>query len=187
MNRGPGGKQPTMRDTIIPGTGQPQSMNFPADYSGVDADGVSLAGKPKGMEQVLRERGLLSVLEAKHGKKVVGVCSTCKLSQAAREKAIKEAKSKEDEIDGSGVPSLGDRGVSQMEDLDLERETDCCMQRLLSLQQDFREEKPLLQLIIEKAGHKCLFLPKFHCELNPIEMVWGQMKRRKYFFLPHTL
>ncbi|KAJ6617726.1 hypothetical protein B0H10DRAFT_2434264 [Mycena sp. CBHHK59/15] len=56
------------------------------------------------------------------------------------------------------------------DDDDLGRATDCCMQRVLSLQQDFREEKPLLQLIIEKAGHKCLFLPKFHCELNPIEM-----------------
>jgi hypothetical protein len=53
------------------------------------------------------------------------------------------------------------------------------MQRVLSLQSDFVNEKPLLQLMIEKAGHKCLFLPKFHCELNPIEMVWGQMKRSK--------
>lgn len=182
MNRGPGGKQPRMRDTVIPATGQPQSMNFPDDYDGVDSDNVSLAGKQKGMEQVLRERGLLSVLEVKHGRKVVGVCSTCKLSQAAREKAMKDAKSKEDEIEGSGIGNLGARGVSEMEEADLERESDCCMQRLLSLQQDFRDEKPLLQLIIEKAGHKCLFLPKFHCELNPIEMVWGQLKRRESCF-----
>ncbi|KAF8219024.1 hypothetical protein L208DRAFT_1344432 [Tricholoma matsutake] len=51
------------------------------------------------------------------------------------------------------------------------------MQCVLSLQPDFRAEKPLLQLVIEKAGHKCFFLPKFHCELNPIEMVWGQAKQ----------
>jgi hypothetical protein len=48
---------------------------------------------------------------------------------------------------------------------------------VLSLQPDFANEKPLLQLVIEKAGHVCLFLPMFHCELNPIEMVWGQTKR----------
>jgi hypothetical protein len=181
MNRGTGGKQPKMRDTTIPSTGQPQTMNFPADYRGKDASGASLAGQPKGMEQVLRERGLLQALEAKHGsgRKLLGVCSTCKLSQAAREKALKDAKSKEDEIEGSGLGNLGTRGVSEMDDNDLGRATDCCMQRVLSLQQDFREEKPLLQLIIEKAGHKCLFLPKFHCELNPIEMVWSQLKRRE--------
>ena len=51
------------------------------------------------------------------------------------------------------------------------------MQCVLFLQPDFVNEKPLLQLVIEKAGHKCLFHPKFHCELNPIEMVWGQTKR----------
>ncbi|KAF9456284.1 hypothetical protein BDZ94DRAFT_1178041, partial [Collybia nuda] len=27
-------------------------------------------------------------------------------------------------------------------------------------------------------NNKCFFLPNFHCELNPIEMVWGQAKRR---------
>ncbi|CAK5269391.1 unnamed protein product, partial [Mycena citricolor] len=42
---------------------------------------------------------------------------------------------------------------------------------------DFLAEKPLFQVIIEKEGHKCFFLPKFHCELNPIEMVWGQAKQ----------
>lgn len=36
----------------------------------------------------------------------------------------------------------------------------------------FIDEKPLLQIIIEKAGHKCYSLPKFHCELNPIEVGW---------------
>src|SRR6266404_1579850 len=26
-------------------------------------------------------------------------------------------------------------------------------------------------------GHLCLFLPKFHCELNPIEYSWGMVKK----------
>ncbi|KAF9494269.1 hypothetical protein BDN71DRAFT_1393551 [Pleurotus eryngii] len=51
------------------------------------------------------------------------------------------------------------------------------MQHVLSLQSDFHNEKPLLQLIIKQAGHKCVFLPKFHCNLNPIEMVWSQLKQ----------
>ena len=29
----------------------------------------------------------------------------------------------------------------------------------------------MLETLIKKAGHECIFLPKFHCELNPIEMV----------------
>jgi transposase len=37
----------------------------------------------------------------------------------------------------------------------------------------------LLQTLIEAAGHKCYFLPKFHCELNPIEMQWGWAKGRE--------
>jgi hypothetical protein len=69
-----------MRDTIIPLTGQPQSMVFPSDYGGVNKDGNSLTGRPEGMEEVMRECGFLRGLELKHGNKVVGICGTCKLS-----------------------------------------------------------------------------------------------------------
>lgn len=54
----------------------------------------------------------------------------------------------------------------------------CCMWKVLLEQTDFLTEKPLLQIVIEAAGHKCYFLPKFHCELNPIEMYWGWVKNR---------
>ena len=47
----------------------------------------------------------------------------------------------------------------------------CCMACLLSKQEDFTNQISRLEIVITKAGHKCLFLPKFHCELNPIEMV----------------
>jgi len=183
MNRYPGGKQPRMRDTVIPGTDQVQSMVFPDDHKGVDKDGEPVAGKPKGMEQVLAERGLLSVLEAaakSRGGKVVGVCKLCRASQAERERVAREAKSRQAEIEGLEPGCLARFGVSKLDERDGNRPVDCCMQRLLSLQDDFRSEKPLLQLIIEGAGHTCLFLPKFHCELNPIELVWGQAKRRKF-------
>lgn len=59
---------------------------------------------------------------------------------------------------------------------------DCCWSKILSLQSDFANEKPLLKRIIEEAGHVCLFLPKFHCELNPIELFWSFIKNRKSNF-----
>ena len=121
MNHGPGGKQPLMHGTTIPANGKPQSMVFPDGYSGVDKDGISLASRPKGMEQVLCERGLLSVLEKKHGSKLVSVCSDCKKSQVAHDTALKEAKSKEDKIEGSGIAGLNSHGAAldeEAEDLD---------------------------------------------------------------------
>jgi hypothetical protein len=46
---------------------------------------------------------------------------------------------------------------------------------------DFLEKKPKIVKIIEAARHLVMFLPKFHCELSPIELVWSmiQMQFRK--------
>jgi hypothetical protein len=49
---------------------------------------------------------------------------------------------------------------------------DCCMAQLLSKQDDFQNQESLLEQTIKARGHYCVFLPKFHCELNPIEMVY---------------
>ena len=35
--------------------------------------------------------------------------------------------------------------------------------------QDFADRTTILEQEIESLGHICLYLPKFHCELNPIE------------------
>ena len=48
---------------------------------------------------------------------------------------------------------------------------DCCMARLLGKQDDFVNQVSMLETVIKEVGHECIFLPKFHCELNPIEMV----------------
>ena len=53
----------------------------------------------------------------------------------------------------------------------------CCARHVLAAQEDFCNQKPLLQEIIEGLGHKVIFYPKFHCELNYIEMYWGAAKR----------
>jgi hypothetical protein len=55
--------------------------------------------------------------------------------------------------------------------------TSCCMAHLLSKQDDFYLQESLLEQKIKAKGHLCVFLPKFHCELNLIEMVC--------FFLHH--
>ena len=49
-------------------------------------------------------------------------------------------------------------------------QTDCCARRIIFLQPDFIGEQGLLEKIVEEAGHKIIFYPKFHCELNFIEM-----------------
>jgi hypothetical protein len=49
------------------------------------------------------------------------------------------------------------------------------------LQPDFEEQKSLVQETIEAAGHLCIFLLKFYCELNfivrIIEFFWGAVKK----------
>ena len=51
------------------------------------------------------------------------------------------------------------------------------MRIVLSNHDDFKHEKTNVEHYVESRGHIALFLPKFHCELNPIERVWGQSKR----------
>lgn len=60
--------------------------------------------------------------------------------------------------------------------VDAERR-DCCARRIMVLQPDFLSQRPLLQEVIEERGHQVIFYPKFHCELNFIEMYWGAVKR----------
>jgi hypothetical protein len=55
-------------------------------------------------------------------------------------------------------------------------ETACCAKRILKLQPDFKGQKSFVQEVIEAAGHLCIILPKFHCELNFIEYFWGAVK-----------
>jgi len=51
------------------------------------------------------------------------------------------------------------------------------LKRILERELDFQEQKSLVQEVIEAAGHLCIFLPKFHCELNFIEFFWGLVKK----------
>ena len=55
--------------------------------------------------------------------------------------------------------------------------TECCYRRILHNQPDFINVKSHLEEICEAEGFRVIFLPKFHCELNPIEQCWGYAKR----------
>ena len=61
------------------------------------------------------------------------------------------------------------------------------MKIVLSLHDDFRTEKTLVEKFLIDEGHKVMFLPKFHCELNPIERVWGQAKCYSWQYTNYTL
>lgn len=180
MNVRPGGKQRKMHSTRIPDSnphphlrGKEQSMvfdeNLPPNHKYYNH-----RGQARGMRVVLEERGLWDLLKAVNGSKdLPGDCKECQMTQKAKQKRAEEDASRmagqdepeetDDDLDARYIPAA--TGAH------------CCMRKVISEQDDFLNEKPLLQIIIEQAGHKCYFLPKFHCELNPIEMYWGWVKK----------
>lgn len=109
MNVGSGGKQPRMHDTVIPTEnpspelrGQPQSMVF-------DSAHAEYPNSPKGMEVVLKERGLWDQLvSASKKKRPVGRCKICKANAVEREKALALAQAALAE-DPDAFASLGER------------------------------------------------------------------------------
>jgi hypothetical protein len=185
MNVNSGGKQRVMRDTVIPLTnpppkpgqcdkrGMPQKMVYPDTHPDPE-----LRGKPKGMKVVLQEReSVWDELSSRCSGRVVGKCKICQKSQAKKDAerrvAAAEAMGQED--------TLSDKDISQAEEVEITPESEwCCMYRVLSLQEDFVSEKPRIQHYVESRGHICMFLPKFHCELNPIKLLWGYAKYREF-------
>jgi hypothetical protein len=136
MNLGPGGGQrktplPRMRNTFFGPDNTPQSMVFPRDHP-------KYPGEPKGIMQVLNERGLFNPALRLD-------CDNCQ-------------------------KKLSDDPGRHLR-------TDCCHRRVIATQPDFLAQRPAIQEVIENAGHLCDFYPKFHCELNYIEMFWGAAKR----------
>ncbi|KAF8589667.1 hypothetical protein K439DRAFT_1286553, partial [Ramaria rubella] len=162
MNVKLGGNQPVMHDTIIPDDcpipskcRTIQSMVFTA----AETSDPKLIGVPKGMP----------IIAAANKGQVIGTCHLCKLS------ATKHAKLEEDtrkQLEDDGKHTYIDEVTLGLQS----NHTDCCLSRALGSQKDFSHEKSMLETVIEAAGHKCVFLPKFHCELNPIEPIWGFAK-----------
>ncbi|CUA75192.1 Periplasmic nitrate reductase [Rhizoctonia solani] len=63
--------------------------------------------------------------------------------------------------------------------------TDCCCRRALLNQPDFESRDSNLEEAARELGTRVIFLPKYHCELNPIEQCWGFAKE-KYRKMPPT-
>lgn len=196
MNANPGGAQRHLRDTIIPlnnpppkpgrpdTRGQPQSMTYPSDFPD-----PTLQGKAKGLKAVLNERESVwdEMIAKNGGKRPVGKCKECKKSQAKKDAERKvaeaEAMGREDTLEDDDIVQAEE--VEEPEVAESPISDWCCCYRVLSLQEDFANEKPMIQHYIESRGHVCMFLPKFHCELNPIKMLWRFMKYRESFLSFH--
>ena len=142
-----------------------------------------LCGKPKGVRVVLKEQGVIwdILCEKLPNGKPISTCQQCKMSQVAKDAkawvaAAKAAGSDIEESEGS--LDILELALSEP----LPTSNWCCMSHMLACQSDLWNEKPLIQHYIEEHGHICLFLPKFHCELNLIEMVWGYAKYCEFIF-----
>src|SRR5260221_1510265 len=185
MNVNPGKKQRKLHDTVIPLSnpdpapgeedtcGQVQKMCFPDDHPNPE-----LRGQLKGMKVVLQERksvwDMYTAMCEERGARQVGKCGSCSKSQTFKDTEHRimfaEAAGQEDPASAEGMIAADPETPPAPKDIW------CCMHRILSSQDDFHTERPLIQSLIEDSGHVCLFLPRFHCELNPIEMLWGYRK-----------
>ena len=61
------------------------------------------------------------------------------------------------------------------------------MQAELASHSDFKDERTMIEHFLHGKGQGCIFLPKFHCELNPIERCWGQAKKYTRAHCNYTL
>jgi transposase len=50
--------------------------------------------------------------------------------------------------------------------------------RLVEEVEEIRDKKPMVEILAEEQGHRTLFLPVHHPELNPIELVWATAKNQ---------
>eukprot|EP00122_Pirum_gemmata_P016386 Pgem_evm2s15317 len=110
----------------------------------VNADG-SITRKQKGVEKVLKERGLYESVQDKKKHR----CNKKTKSNPHPQKIRKV----------------------------IGKTYNCCCYHTLMCQPDFMSGKSKIELLVEEQGDQAIFLPKFHCEINPIEKLWGFSKR----------
>jgi hypothetical protein len=127
-------------------------------------------GVQKGYTSILTERGIF--------KNNVGLpyldvqCKPCKTKQSWEERTI-EGGDVAEFVYPQNYCDEALRGQPYTGDLSGWK---CCARNILSHQPDFMEQKSWLEEVVHAAGFKLIFYPKYHCELNFIEMVWGFVK-----------
>ena len=47
---------------------------------------------------------------------------------------------------------------------------------LIVTRSDFCNQQPEIVKFLQTSEFECIFLPKLHCELNPVEKCWSQAK-----------
>lgn len=160
MNIGPGGAQSTMHDTIIPSSnpkglgGTPQSMQFPTILPNDDPN-KPFEGKPKGIRQILEERGLVTITQKPSkadpskttitvynsaGNKIVGQCKLCKEAKVRRPP----------DVTAPLVIDIASESEGE------EERMDCCMTQMLNQQEDFKNQKSMLEEVSTL----------FHCDIT---------------------
>ena len=194
MNLAHGGKVERMHPTVIPDDdlliplrlrGKAQAMVF--------EDGPNI-GQPKGVAQVLKERGLWDhylQLATREKRTMVLKCKGCKERSRRQTAQVRaDAMARENSAAGGvwfNVQANVDLNLASTavegSDSDVHLSEDsvgCCWSKILGAQSDFSGERNQLQQIIEGRGHVCVFLPKYHCECNPIEYYWAWVKSSQY-------
>lgn len=104
--------------------------------------------RPKGIKNVLSERG-----EWKEGMNLI--CNACT-----------DKKTEEQRIEMEEAGCFGGRTRKY-----------CCARYVMKNQPDFLAQREWLREVVEDAECKIMYYPKYHCELNYIEMVWAYIKQ----------
>ncbi|CAN0252689.1 unnamed protein product [Scytosiphon promiscuus] len=159
----------------------------------IEKDGPSsvLVGVPKGAEQLLKEMDLWQLQGEKKGP--VLCCKQCAGENRATRQAItafnRGGEGREQALERARVEQQNPAGVGAPTST-VERRR-CCVRKILSELTAFKGVLNKVEQMFKKAGHLCIFLPKYHPELNAIERYCGYLKYllrlHCEYSLPHML
>ncbi|CAB1106607.1 unnamed protein product [Ectocarpus sp. CCAP 1310/34] len=138
-----------------------------------------LIGVAKGMKEILEDMGLYKL--ASETKAPPLLCQRCKdEAKAKRDKSTmynKGGESRQQALEGEGDSDDSDEDSEEGGARDAARTSRrCCCQRIISEVKAFKEQMNRVEELFEAAGHACIFLAKYHPELNAIERFWGYTK-----------